>query len=64
MKKINLLTPLTTRRQLLLSGLALALLARRPVRAAQEEATLRVSPRPHNVVSSPPLHARPTANAL
>lgn len=58
MKKINLLTPLTTRRQLLLSGLALALLAHRPVRAAEEDATLRVSPRPHKVVSSPP-PARP-----
>lgn len=54
MKKINLLTPLTTRRQLLLSSLAMALLARRPARAAQENATLHVSPRPHKVVSSPP----------
>lgn len=58
MKKISQLTPLTSRRQLLLSGLALALLANKPARAKQEEATLRgssVLPRP---VSPPPPRAK------
>lgn len=36
MKKFGRMTPLTSRRQLLLSGLALALLANNPVRAKQE----------------------------
>ncbi|HBT14547.1 MAG TPA: N-acetylmuramoyl-L-alanine amidase, partial [Erwinia persicina] len=35
MKKLTHLTPLTTRRQLLLSGLALALLTSGPARAAE-----------------------------
>lgn len=46
MKKLTHLTPLTTRRQLLLSGLALALLTSGPARAAEEDATLRIRSRP------------------
>ena len=43
MKKFGRMTPLTTRRQLLLSGLALAFLASKPVRAKQEQATPEIA---------------------
>lgn len=57
MKKFGQMTPLTTRRQLLLSGMALALLANKPALAKEAAATLRATPgHPH----TPP---RPSASA-
>ncbi|WP_345828793.1 N-acetylmuramoyl-L-alanine amidase AmiA [Pantoea sp. BRR-3P] len=45
MKKISLLKRLTNRRQLILSGLALAVLSPRAVQATEENSTLRVNSR-------------------
>ncbi|MBD9658014.1 MULTISPECIES: N-acetylmuramoyl-L-alanine amidase AmiA [Pantoea] len=45
MKKISLLKRLTNRRQLILSGLALAVLSPRAVQAKEQNSDLRVSPR-------------------
>lgn len=52
MKKISLLKRLTNRRQLLLSGLALAVLSPRLVQAKEESADLRLLPR-HNKPAPP-----------
>ncbi|QKJ88134.1 N-acetylmuramoyl-L-alanine amidase AmiA [Paramixta manurensis] len=43
--------PLTSRRQLLLSGLALALLPKQRAQAKEEDATLKLTPRPHRQAS-------------
>lgn len=57
MKKFGQMTLLTTRRQLLLSGMALALLANKSVLAKEEAATLKV---PRNRPHTPP---RPATSA-
>ncbi|WP_158782579.1 N-acetylmuramoyl-L-alanine amidase AmiA [Pantoea sp. BAV 3049] len=54
MKKFGPMTPLTTRRNLLLSGLALALLANRSVRAKEENATLQLSASRSKAHTPPP----------
>ena len=54
MKKFGRMTPLTSRRQLLLSGLALALLANKPARAKQEQTTLEISSARKKALTPPP----------
>ncbi|MFG1174338.1 N-acetylmuramoyl-L-alanine amidase AmiA [Erwiniaceae bacterium CAU 1747] len=52
MKKIFQLRPLTSRRQFLLSSLALMLIARKPAQAKEEDVTLRVISRPQRMSAS------------
>ncbi|CAX60835.1 N-acetylmuramoyl-l-alanine amidase I, fragment [Erwinia billingiae Eb661] len=58
MKKFGQMTPLTSRRQLLLSGLALVLLANKPARAKEESASLKLASARAKANTPPP----PSAN--
>ncbi|MEN4889079.1 MULTISPECIES: N-acetylmuramoyl-L-alanine amidase AmiA [Erwinia] len=58
MKKFGQMTPLTSRRQLLLSGLALALLVNKPARAKEESASLKLASARAKANTPPP----PSAN--
>ncbi|MCW1875379.1 N-acetylmuramoyl-L-alanine amidase AmiA [Erwinia sp. INIA-01] len=53
MKKILQLRPLSSRRQFILSSLALMLMARKSVLAKEEDVTLRVTPRMQDTAVSP-----------